>query len=182
SLYWVQSTLTPVLGLDKKPIKYIGVRFEVTQLKAQEEQIRSALELTRSQEEELRQNLEEMEAAQEEMRRVQIELAGQVGALNNAAIVSEADLLGDIIYVNDEFCRISKYSREELMGRNHRIVKSGTQPQEMFDDLWATISSGRVWRGIICNRAKDGSLYWVQSTLTPVLGLDKKPIKYIGVR
>ncbi len=135
-----------------------------------------------AQEEEMRQNMEELEATQEEMRRVQIELNGQISALNNAAIVSEADLKGDIIYANEQFCTVSKYSKEELLGRNHRILKSGTQPQELFEDLWATIGAGKVWRGTICNRAKDGSFYWVQSVITPVLGADKKPVKYIGVR
>jgi PAS domain S-box-containing protein len=109
-------------------------------------------------------------------------LAGHVAALNNAAIVSEADLKGDIIFVNDEFCRIAKYDRTELLGQNHRILKSGHQPQAIFDDLWRTISRGLVWKGIIKNRAKDGSYYWVASTITPIMGAEGKPIKYIGVR
>jgi PAS domain S-box-containing protein len=180
--YWVASTITPIIGLDGKPVKYVGVRFDITEQVTQAEQIRSSLDESKSQEEEIRQQAEELLASQEEMKRTQIELAGHVAALNNAAIVSEADLKGDIIFVNDEFCRIAKYDRTELLGQNHRILKSGHQPQAIFDDLWRTISRGLVWKGIIKNRAKDGTYYWVASTITPIMGAEGKPIKYIGVR
>ena len=101
---------------------------------------------------------------------------------NNAAIVSIADANGDIIYVNDKFCEISKYSREELMGQNHRIVKSGKQPDGLFVGMWKLISQGRVWNGEILNKAKDGSFYWVDTTITPFKGLDGKIEKYVAIR
>jgi|GEM_PF-892513 len=182
SYYWVASTITPIIGLDGKPVKYVGVRFDITEQVTQSEQIRVSLEEAQSQEEEIRQQAEELLSSQEEMKRTQIELAGHVSALNNAAIVSEADVKGDIIFVNDEFCRIAKYDRTELLGQNHRILKSGHQPQAIFDDLWRTISRGLVWKGIIKNRAKDGTYYWVASTITPIMGAEGKPVKYIGVR
>ncbi|MBX3101419.1 MAG: PAS domain-containing protein [Bacteroidetes bacterium] len=182
SYYWVAATITPVLGTDGRPVKYIGVRFDITDQKAQEEHIRQVLEESQAQEEELRQNAEEMAAQQEEMARVQLELKGQVDALNAAALVSEVDLKGDIIYCNDTFCLVAKYTREELMGNNHRMLKSGHQPQELFEDLWATVSGGKVWRGEVKNRAKDGSYYWVAATISPVMGADGRPAKYIGVR
>ncbi len=83
--------------------------------------------------------------------------AGLLAALNEVAIVSVADKKGNIIFVNDKFVEVAKYSRQELLGQNHRILKSGHQPESMFVDLWATISSGKIWRGEIKNKAKDGS-------------------------
>jgi PAS domain S-box-containing protein len=96
--------------------------------------------------------------------------------------VSETDVKGNITYVNDMFCKISGYSREELMGNNHRIVKSEVQDDQFWKDFWKTIASGQVWQGVICNKAKDGSHYWVGTTVTPVLNNEGKPIRYIGVR
>ena len=103
-------------------------------------------------------------------------------ALNQHAIVSIADRAGNITYVNDLFCEISGYSRDELEGQNHRIVKSGQHPSGFYQELWATISSGRVWQGEICNRRKDGSLYWVASTITPFLDDDGTPYQYVSMR
>lgn len=103
-------------------------------------------------------------------------------AIGRAALVSVTDSKGDIIYANDKFVEISKYTREELLGQNHRILKSGHQPYELFVDLWKTISNGGVWRGEIKNRAKDGSYYWVDSSIAPILGDDNKPERYIAIR
>ncbi|MGE5452123.1 MAG: PAS domain S-box protein [Acidobacteriota bacterium] len=98
------------------------------------------------------------------------------------AIYSVADRKGLIIDVNDAFCRISGYSRDELMGANHRIVNSGLHPKAFWADMWHTISQGQPWRGEICNRAKDGSLYWVDSIIAPFRGPDGRIDRYISLR
>ncbi|WP_448106962.1 putative bifunctional diguanylate cyclase/phosphodiesterase [Pseudomonas azerbaijanoccidentalis] len=90
-------------------------------------------------------------------------------AVDAAAIFSETDLTGRITHVNDQFCAVSGYSREELLGQNHRLLNSGVHSAEFFAGMWRSIALGNVWKGEICNRAKDGSLYWVESTMVPIL-------------
>ncbi|MFJ7795540.1 putative bifunctional diguanylate cyclase/phosphodiesterase [Pseudomonas sp. NPDC096950] len=104
-------------------------------------------------------------------------------AVDAAAIFSETDLSGRITYVNDQFCAISGYSREELIGQNHRLLNSGLHSADFFATLWRTIALGSVWKGEICNRAKDGSLYWVDSTMVPVLNdATGRVDRYLSIR
>ncbi len=110
------------------------------------------------------------------------DLNEQQKALDSAASVSEADLAGNITYVNDLFCIASGYLRAELIGQNHRIVNSGLHAPEFFRELWETISSGRTWRGEICDRAKDGRLFWTTSTIIPIKDDDGLPMKYLSIR
>lgn len=162
-------------------IEYEGKPQKVILLK----EIAQSIE-NQSNEEKIRQLLKvihrDIARREEEIERLSAEIEARTRLLNAAAIVSETDQYGTITFANDTFCRISKYSREELIGKPHNIVRHPDMPKAVFKEMWDTIKAGKIFQGIVKNRAKDGSPYWVIATIGGVLDSEGKPYKYIGVR
>jgi PAS domain S-box-containing protein len=171
------SSLTPAIALAKmaeQQIQHLPVLNDQGQLLG-------VLTLTDLQQRLLQQPIPES-ASQPGLEETLRSLEFQKFALDQSAIVAITDRQGVIIEVNDRFCQISQYSRAELIGHTHRIINSGCHPPEFFQQLWLRISSGQVWQGNIKNRAKDGSFYWVATTIVPFLDTTGKPFQYLAIR
>jgi PAS domain S-box-containing protein len=161
SIYWVDTTIVPTLSTEGKPHQYVAIRADITERKRAEEAVKESLATSKA---------------------ALKELADQKFALDQHAIVAVTDVQGTITYVNDKFCAISKYSKAELIGQNHRILNSGHHPVEFFQQMYQTIAKGKVWHGEIQNRAKGGSIYWVDTTIVPTLSTEGKPRQYVAIR
>ncbi|HRE76073.1 MAG TPA: PAS domain-containing sensor histidine kinase [Saprospiraceae bacterium] len=152
--YWVDTTIVPFLNLEKKPYQYVAIRSDITDRKTGEEELRKSLK----------------------------EISDYKYALDESSIVAVTNHKGIITHVNTNFCRISKYTAEELVGKDHRIINSGYHSKDFIIELWNTIKSGRVWKGELKNKAKDGTIYWVDTTIVPFLNEDGKPYQYLAIR
>jgi len=154
TVYWVDTTIVPFLDEHNKPFQYIAIRADITSRKLVEENLVNSLK----------------------------EVSDYKFALDESSIVAITDQSGIIKYVNQNFCNISKYSREELIGQDHRIINSGHHDKEFIRELWRTIAKGNIWRGELKNKAKDGSVYWVDTTIVPFLDDKNKPYQYVAIR
>ncbi|MDO3625795.1 PAS domain S-box protein [Mucilaginibacter sp. BT774] len=154
SFYWVDTTIVPFLNERGKPYQYVAIRSDITERKK----------------------------AESEIQRTVKELSAYQYALDESAIVAITDQKGIIKHVNDNFCRISKFSREELLGQDHRIINSSYHEKAFIAGLWRTIANGKIWKGELKNKAKDGSYYWVDTTIVPFLNEQGKPYQYLAIR
>jgi PAS domain S-box-containing protein len=152
--YWLGMNITPIFDASGRLRRFIAIERDISAQKGLERLLRSALK----------------------------DASDLTNALNQAAIVAITDKRGRIIEVNEHFCAISGYQRAELIGADHRIVNSGVHPKAFFGELWHTIEQGQIWRGEICNRARDGALYWVDSTIVPLLDATGEPERYLAIR
>lgn len=169
----VQSTQTEDFALPALPsdeIGFLGNNFASVfgQLRAYKQMELEVVEL------ELREKSRYLDA-------VLLNLQDMKYALDRSAIVAITDIRGEITYVNDKFCEVAKYNREELIGQNHRLLNSGYHPPEFFAEMWQTVTSGQDWRSDIRNRTKDGSLYWIDTTIVPLLNLQGLPYQFLAI-
>lgn len=157
----------------------LGTHIDITEQKQAETQI---LELNKNLEKKVSERTQKLEEIFLEINELNRKLKVQDTALNASVIVSVADLNGNIVEVNDLFCKVSKYARTELIGKNYRIVNSGYHSKEFWTNVWNTILAGEVFRGKVCNKAKDGSLFWLDTVIVPVLGVNRKPVEFYTIR
>ena len=166
------------VGLSISPFDYKGGKFfigfisDITERKTADEKIRQLNA-------ELEQRVEDRTV---ELKKNIKEIADYKYAIDESSIVAITDQKGIIKHANDNFCKISKFSYQELIGQDHRIINSGEHPKEFIRSLWTTIANGKIWRGELKNKAKDGTAYWVDTTIVPFLNEEKKPYQYVAIR
>jgi PAS domain S-box-containing protein len=178
-LYWLDTTIVPYMDDAGKPEQYIAIRTDISERKAAELE----LERYRSHLEDLvHEKTRDLELSVASTQRALAELDQQKFVLDQHAIVTMSDIDGRITYCNDKYVEISGYSRAETLGQDHQITNSGHHPHGFFKVMYDVITRGDVWRAEVCNRAKDGTLYWCDTTIVAFMGEDGKPQQYIAVR
>jgi PAS domain S-box-containing protein len=165
TVYWAHIIFTALKNEQNELIGYGKVIHDLSTQRKTEEQIKG-----------LNKELETR------LHQTQTEISDYKHALDESAIVAITDQKGIIKHVNKNFCKISKYSKEELIGKDHRIINSGYHSKEFIRNLWVTIANGKIWRGELRNRAKDGTIYWVDTTIVPFLNEEGKPYQYLAIR
>ncbi len=160
-LYWVDTTIVPYVDETGTIYQYVSIRNDITTIKNTEQKLKDALE--------------DLAKSNKEIHTIK-------RALDASSILAITDEKGEITYVNDTFCQISKYSRDELLGQDHKILNSGYHSKAFFKNMMKTIGQGKIWKGEIKNRAKDGAYYWVDTTIVPFLDEKNKPYQYVAIR
>ncbi|EOR22784.1 PAS/PAC sensor signal transduction histidine kinase [Niallia nealsonii AAU1] len=154
TLYWVDTVIVPFLNKEGSPYQYVAIRRDITEQKNVQLQLEESVR----------------------------EVSDITYALEQSSIIAFTDKRGIITKVNSKFCEISGYTREELIGKTHRIVNSGYHSKEFFRNVWQTIAQGEIWKGEIRNKRKDGTYYWVDTTIVPFLDKNNKPYQYLAIR
>ncbi len=183
-------SLIVILAILATAIHLFKVNKSLSRISKEREDLAEKLEEVNSELEAANQNLErtveertsQLKESEQQAHQALMELQLQKLALDEHAIVSITDVSGTITYVNDKFCQISKYSREELLGHDHKLLNSGYHTKGFFREMYRDISRGKVWHNEVCNRAKDGSLYWVEMTVVPFKDNQGKIYQYISIR
>lgn len=161
STFWAHVTIFPMFDASGELLGFAKVLQDISERKKSQQAMEDSLR------------------ASEDARK---ELADFKYAIDQHSIVATTDVRGRITYVNDKFCQISQYSRDELIGQDHRIINSAHHPKQFFRRLYQTVARGQVWHAEVCNRAKDGSSYWVDTTVIPLMSSEGKPRQYIAIR
>ena len=165
TFYWVDTIINPILDLDGNIIEFIAIRKDITEHKLIEEHFKNEL------------SIKDINFQQVLKLSKQYELA-----INESNILSRANLQGTITYVNEKFCEISGYAKEEAIGRNHSLLRHPDTPNSVFQELWDTIKMGNPWQGIIKNKSKNNSAYWVDTTIVPIIDNNDKITEYMAIR
>ena len=163
--YWVDTVINPIMDYNGDILEYIGIRTDITELENIRTELENNLNISNK-------NFSEAYKISQEYQR----------AIDESNILSRTDTEGKIIYVNDKFCELSGYSKEELLGNSHNLVRHPDNPKQIYVDLWDAITSGKVWHGQIRNRAKNGTTYYVESTIVPILDKDDNTTEYLAIR
>ncbi len=163
--YWVDATIVPILDENDTIVEYAALRHNITEVMDYKESLE---EKVTAKTKEITKNIKLLEEYK--------------NAVDASSIMSKTDVSGRITYINEEFCKVAQYKEHELLGKPHNIVRHPDMPKEAFKDMWDTILDKKIWKGVVKNRAKDGSAYWVQATIVPILDDRNRIVEFVGLR